>query len=106
MRLPYLLFLSIQTILNPLLLIHILRPHHLHLTLTVVEEEAPVLHEEVLRLLITTAVVATVDIIITTIAITIHLLQLCHLFAKESHGLQIRKKRFVLSTEIIKYLLT
>lgn len=94
MRLPYLLFLSTQTILNPLL-IHILRPHHLHLTLTVVEEEAPVLHEEVLRLLITTAVVATVDIIITTIAITIHLLQLCHLFAKESHGLQIRKKRWI-----------
>lgn len=105
MRRPHLLFPLIQTILNPLLLIHILHPHHLHLTLTAVEEEARVLHEEAFHLLITTTVIATADIIITIIAITIPLLQLCRLSVKEFHGLQIRKKRFVYSTEIMKHIL-
>lgn len=84
---------STQVTLNNLRLILIQHLPHLHLTPTAVVEEGQVLLED--HLIITVAVVA-VDITITTVAIIVHPLQPCHLLDREYHGLQIKKKRFVI----------
>lgn len=84
---------STQVTLNNLRLTLIQHLPHLHLTPTAVAEEGLALLED--HHIITVAV-AAVDIIITTVAIIVHPLQPCHLLNKEYHGLQIKKRRFVI----------